>query len=147
MEVEGTLGDDRRKTLDAQHMGLANGSERYQPYRRAPQRARRSRRRRARREIAGRPRPQRSVSSEAPTRRRRRLFLLLTLLVVTAWGAVAVRQGDVELDELDEETVELLQALPPLFSQGLQWVQSIRRTPPRGPLGAPVDTAVHRWAR
>lgn len=71
-------------------------------------------------------------TAKAP-RNRRRLLLLLTLLVVTAWGALSVRRGDVVLEELGEQTVALLRAVPPLISRGWQRVngslQELRAPP------------------
>lgn len=67
------------------------------------------------------------LGSRNPPRNRRRLLLLVVLLGVTTWGAVSVRRGDIVLDRLDEQAVEVLQAVPGLVSQGREWVLSVHR--------------------
>jgi hypothetical protein len=49
------------------------------------------------------------------------------LLGVTLWGAVSVRRGEVDLDRLDEQAVEVAQAVPTLISEGRAWVTAIYR--------------------
>jgi hypothetical protein len=135
--VQHAAGTGLRRSPAAPTVRVRNSArreDRYQPYRRAPSKARESERRRARSEAA-RPRAGPGFTlhmfPDRETPARRRLFLLVVLLAVTGWGAVSARRGELRLREVEaaavQATAQLREGLPIVAWEGRALTLRLRR--------------------